>query len=412
MSAESEVKQRIKKHGKITIAEFIEVALYWPQGGYYSSGEAVGSHGDYYTSPVAHPAFGALLTVQLFQMWHEMGKPAPFTVLELGAGNGLLCKDIITYANEMPEEFARAIRYICLDRRMPEVLEADLPNTSRILSDRLPFKQVIGCILSNEYLDAFPVHQIMMTKDGLKEIYVTLEQDNLVEVVDDLSELRIEKHFIDLGVSLVEGQTAEVNLSLETWAKDVSSALERGFVLTIDYGHTAHDLYDPDIRRKGTLVTYHKHVQTDAPLAMIGRQDITAQVDFTSVRKFGENAGLNTLGLITQRELLSNLSLTTLRQSLANKRLSPQQMQTNQTGILDLARAGGLGEFKILFQGKNVCTSKLWGIELSEEVAPLVGSLPVPLLTRQHLKSIDRMSLGRDAGFEFLWSFSESESIQ
>ena len=129
-----------------------------------------------------------------------MGRPAPFTVLELGAGNGLLCKDIITYANEMPEEFARAIRYICLDRRMPEVLEADLPNTSRILSDRLPFKQVVGCILSNEYLDAFPVHQIMMTKDGLKEIYVSIEQDNLVEVVDDLSELRIEKHFIDFGV--------------------------------------------------------------------------------------------------------------------------------------------------------------------------------------------------------------------
>ena len=87
-------------------------------------------------------------------------------------------------------------------------------------------------------------------------------------------------------------------------------------------------------------------------------------------------------------------------------------MQTNQTGILDLARAGGLGEFKILFQGKNVCTSKLWGIELSEEVAPLVGSLPVPLLTRQHLKSIDSMSLGRDAGFEFLWPFSESESLE
>ena len=87
-------------------------------------------------------------------------------------------------------------------------------------------------------------------------------------------------------------------------------------------------------------------------------------------------------------------------------------MQKNQIGFLDLARAGGLGEFKILFQGKNVCTSKLWGIELSEEVAPLVGSLPVPLLTRQHLNSIDSMSLGRDAESEFLLPFPEPEFLE
>ena len=80
MSPEFEIKRRIRERGKITYAEFIEISLYWPHGGYYSSQEPIGAQGDYYTSPVVHPAFGALITVQLFQMWREMGEPAHFTV--------------------------------------------------------------------------------------------------------------------------------------------------------------------------------------------------------------------------------------------------------------------------------------------------------------------------------------------
>ena len=98
----------------------MEVALYWPQGGYYTGREPVGAVGDYYTSPAVHPAFGALLAVQLLQMWRHMGRPHPFTVLELGAGNGLLCRDINAYATDLPEEFAAALRYICLDRRLTD----------------------------------------------------------------------------------------------------------------------------------------------------------------------------------------------------------------------------------------------------------------------------------------------------
>ena len=83
-------------------------------------------------------------------MWEEMGEPEPFTVLELGAGNGILCRDIITYAKDIPGNFANAIRYICLDRRKPEACEAGLPHTGRVLANGLPFKQLEGCILSNE----------------------------------------------------------------------------------------------------------------------------------------------------------------------------------------------------------------------------------------------------------------------
>lgn len=406
MSAESEVRRRIKEraeHGKITIAEFMEVALYWPRGGYYTSREPVGAQGDYYTSPAVHPSFGALLAVQLFQMWLNMGRPSPFTVLELGAGNGLLCRDICSYAAGLPDGFATALRYVCLDRRATGQIESGMPGTSRVLADNLPFRGLTGCVLSNEYLDAFPVHQVVMTRDGLKEVYVGLDRGELVELHSNLSDAGLASRLDDLGIELAQDQTAEINLALEPRFAEIAAALERGFVLTIDYGRTAKDLYDPEARPRGTLVTYHQHVQTDAPLTLIGKQDITAQVDFTSVTLAGEAAGLDTLGLIVQRDFLSNLGLERFMRHLGSQKLTPRQMQANRAGITDLARPGGLGEFKVLAQGKNAGTPALWGLERSEESAALVESLPVPLLTELHLSLPDGRNLGNETEFEAFW---------
>ena len=406
MSAESEVRRRIQQrgeNGRITFAEFMEIALYWPHGGYYTGREPVGAHGDYYTSPAVHPTFGALLAVQLFQMWHQLGRPVPFTVLELGAGNGLLCRDINAYATELPEEFAEGLRYMCLDRRLTESIETGTPRTSRVLADGLPFKGLTGCILSNEYLDAFPVHQVVMTADGLKEVYVGLDGEELVELTEEPSDPGLAGRLDDLGIELAPGQTAEINLALDRWAQSVASTLERGFVLTIDYGRTANDLYDAEARRRGTLVTYHQHVQTDAPLTLIGRQDITAQVDFTSVARAGEKHGLETLGMVTQREFLVNLGLEQLQRQLRDLSLSPQQMQANRAGSIDLVRPGGLGEFKVLAQGKNVGSPTLWGLERSDEAAALMEGLPAPVLTEHHLSLPDGRNLGGEAGFEDFW---------
>ncbi|MCI0787944.1 MAG: SAM-dependent methyltransferase [Chloroflexi bacterium] len=400
MDAESEVRRRIQERGKITFAEFMQVALYWPHGGYYTDREPIGAHGDYYTSPAVHPSFGALLAVQFFQMWGEMGRPSTFTVLELGAGNGLLCRDVSSYATGLPEGFAAALHYICLDRRPAFTAEPGTPRTSRILADGLPFRGLTGCVLSNEYLDAFPVHQVVMAGDGLKEVYVGLEDGDLVELTGEPSDPGLAGRLENLGIELAQGQTAEINLALKRWSQDVAAALDRGFVLTIDYGRTAKDLYDPEKRRRGTLVTYRKHVQTDAPLTLIGRQDITAQVDFTSVARAGEMAGLDTLGLVTQRNFLSNLALDRLQQQLKNQGLSSRQMQANRAGLLDLVRPGGLGDFKVLAQGKNVGSVALWGLERSSKAAALVESLPVPLLTGHHLSLPEGRYPGGELEFE------------
>ena len=239
-----------------------------------------------------------------------------------------------------------------------------------------------------------------MAADGLKEVYVGLADGELVELTGELSDPGLSGRLDDLGITLASGQTAEINLGLDRWSRDVAAALERGFVITIDYGRTAQDLYDPEQRLRGTLVTYHRHVQTDSPLTRIGGQDITAQVDFTAVARTGARSGLDALGLVTQRDFLSNLALEHFQRHLRNQNLAPRQMQANRAGMLDLVRPGGLGDFKVLTQGKNVGRPGLWGLEHSPEATALVEGLPVPLLTGRHLYLPEGRYPGGETEFE------------
>ena len=399
MNVEEEIRRRIRQRGAISFAEFMDLALFWPMGGYYMGADPIGPTGDYYTSPLAHPAFGALLAIQLYQMWRLLACPEQFTVAEVGAGNGLLCRDLIDYSTHLPASYRRSLRYICLDRRVAAGVEGGLANTDgmplvgRAAARALPLKPFQGCILSNEFLDSSPVHQVRVQHGRLQEVYVSLEDDELVETLGKPSTQELAARLEALGVELSEGQTAEINLGLDAWAKGAAAALETGFVLTIDYGHAAAELYSKERRFRGTLTTFYSHTQTDAPFRHVGRQDITAQVDFTSVINAGSRAGLDPLGFILQGRFLGNLGLGPLRRRLASLGLPAGEVEANRAGMLDLARTGGLGDFKVLAQGKGVGNPALWGfgpsahtgLTLDEEVLALVERLPVPLLTHQHL---------------------------
>ena len=214
-----------------------------------------------------------------------------------------------------------------------------------------------------------------------------------MEIIGEPSTLALAARLGDLGVEIAEGQTAEINLGLDRWAQQVAAALETGFVLTIDYGHRAEELYSPERRHRGTLTTFHRHTQTDAPFRHIGRQDMTSHVDFTSVVNAGRRAGLDVLGFSSQGQFLSRLGLDHFRRRLASLGLPDSIVQNNRAGMVDLARPGGLGDFKVLAQGKGVGQPPLWGFEpsgepatgLVEGAAELARELPVPLLTEQHL---------------------------
>ena len=417
MSPEPEIRRRIAESGPITFAEFMEVALYWPQGGYYSArdpvggSDPIGAEGDYYTSPLVHPAFGALLAVQLFQMWQIMDRPAEFTVVEQGAGNGLLGRDIVSFAAGLPAGFADCLRYVCVDRRLIRGLETGLSNTHRVASAGLPMRPIQGCVLSNEYLDAVPVHQVTVEQcgehGGLKEIYVAVDNGDLATRTGQLSTPALAARFESLGLSLREGQTAEVNLGLEGWAEEAAATLERGFVLTVDYGRPAQELYSPDNRFNGTLTTFHQHLQTDAPLRRIGQQDITAQVDFTSAANAGRHAGLEPMGYSTQRDFLHHLNLAHFLEQSGSQDGRQQEIQAGRAGMLELVKHGGLGDFKVLVQGKNVGQPTLWGFESAPEAQELVSGFPTPKLTHSHLNLAQGQYTGLELEFEPFWPTEE-----
>lgn len=386
-AAERAIRRRIARHGPITFAEFMAVALYGP-GGYYTRATA---GADYYTSPQVHPAFGALLAVQLFHLWTLLERPRPCNVVELGAGEGRLCRDILTAARYLPDGFGDAINYTVVDRSAAPGWEQSMPNVSRIVADALSIDGASAaapahCVLSNELIDALPVHRVRMEDGRLRELYVGLGPDvadgyegALVELHGEPSTPALQRRLCDVGVALSDGQTAEICLLLDAWAAATAARLESGFVLTIDYGRAASDLYDAAQRPHGMLVTYREHRQTDAPLQDVGRQDITAQVDFTSVEKAGQRMGLAALGNVAQGWLLQRLGLQTIRRNgpppglnaggwlalpAGPDGLPPDTLPMGVedagvdgrawlTGLTQLAQPGGLGDFRVLLQAKG-----------------------------------------------------------
>ena len=406
MDVEQEIKRRILASGRITFAEFMELALFWPHRGYYS-GTDFSTQSDYYTSPRAHPGFGALLCVQMYQMWQLLDRPSHFWVVDLGAGSGQLCHDLVSYSTHFPRAFSASLGYLCLDRVACHGVEAQLPShasvgVSRLGTQSIPLRHITGCFLSNELVDSFPVHRVTVRDGVLKESYVALEEGRLTEVVDTPSTPALEARLRSLGVSLSEGFCAEINLALVPWVQNVSNALDRGFVLTIDYGHLAEELYS-ESRRGGTLACYHRHARVNDPYWLIGRQDITAHADFSSLMQEGERAGLETLGLFTQRDFLHNLGFARILERLTSECLAQRQADSNRMGMIDTVRTGGMGDFKVLAQAKGISSSDLWGLGADRDGEELLEGLPMPLLSSHHMPLLEGRYPHSAFDWESLW---------
>ena len=387
------------------------MALFWPRGGYYTSRSNIGPEGDYYTAPSAHPAFSALLCIQMYQMWRLLDCPPTFWLVEMGAGGGLLCHDLLRYSAYLPQQFGDSLRYLCLDRSPSPGLETQLPpedgrKVDRIAAPGVPLRGITGCLLSNELVDSFPVHKVTVRAGALREVYVTLHNGKLVEVLDSPCTPALEQHLDSLGLSLPEGFRAEINLSLSKWIEEVSSSFERGFLLTIDYGHLAPDLYSHG-RRDGTIASFYRHTQTDDPYVRIGRQDITAQVDFTSLVEAGRRCGFEYLGFSTQREFFHDLGLKSFMGQLPAMGLKQHEVDANRMGMLDIVRPGGMGEFKVLAQGKGVGSPTLWGFGPSPEFEAIFEELPVPLLTPLHMPLLEGRYPHVSFEWEDLWPFGD-----
>ncbi len=378
-AAERAIRRRIRQQGSITFAEFMQTALYHPVDGYYTSEKPFGAAGDYYTSPAVHPAFGALLAVQLYGMWQYMGKPSEFTIVEMGAGTGMLADDILAYAARLPDEFADSARYVAIDRYAPAVGN---PALEWLRSTSLPLRDVVGCFISNEFVDAFPVCRFRIVDGEAQEVYVALDDSGeFVEIAGKPSTPLIAERIQELGFSLAEGHCGEVNLHIKPWLNEVSRALAKGFVITIDYGYTASELYSPE-RCLGTLQTYYRHTEGSSPYQRIGRQDMTAHVDFSLLQAEGHAAGLNSVAYTTQAELLHTLGIQDMMRQLRSAPISNHERNTNLMALRELVKPDGLGRFKGLIQEKDTVATR------HHELVPdklTLEKLRLPLLSDRHI---------------------------
>lgn len=368
------VVDRIRNNpkGKITFAEYMAVALYHPQYGYYNSGTVgIGKKGDFFTAASLGQDFGELLATQMREMWCNLGCPQQFCLVEMGAGNGQLAQDILNYLSSQSDRaFLEALQYIIIEQspaliaRQQELLASfGKINLSWQTWSDLADESIQGCFFSNELVDAFPVHLVTKEQNTLQEVYLSWENNQITEIIDTLSSEKIKQYFqlieIDLSDRLYpSGYHTEVNLEALTWMETVARKLKQGYVLTIDYGYLADKYYRPS-RSQGTLQCYFQHRRHHNPYVNLGYQDITAHVDFTALQRQGELFNLPTLGFTQQGLFLMALGLGDRLNELSSGKYDVAEIFQRRDALHQLIDPMGLGGFGVLIQGKNLSAPQL-----------------------------------------------------
>jgi SAM-dependent MidA family methyltransferase len=355
------IKEKISERGAIPFHDFMDMALYHPETGYYtSSRNKIGPDGDYYTSPDITSVLGEMLGKQLEEMWYIVNKK-PFTIIEYGAGNGSLYRDILHYLKNNPELYSN-LNYYIIEKNLAAREKEEIFLTKKVqwIDDIRDITPINGCVLSNEMLDNFPVHRVVMKKD-LMEVNVGYE-DGFYEFLLPAPKA-LKEYFEELNVALPKGFCTEVNLKALKWQEEIASGLEKGFVLTIDYGYPSQELYRND-KRSGTLLCYNRHKVNDTIYNNIGKQDITAHVNFSALYHWGLKYGLGYCGYVPQSLFLHALGLNEYLRS-AEKNFHKNSLSSRQKIFFLNTFMSDMGnKLKVLIQQKGVSSPKLSGLNL------------------------------------------------
>jgi SAM-dependent MidA family methyltransferase len=372
-----EIRREIEAHeGQITFARFMELALYHPQYGYYTCGrERIGKQGDYFTSVSVGPLFGKILAKQFLKFREELGNPTEFEVVEFGGHRGQFRADVLAAAPD-------------LSYRIVET------------GDPLP-DSIVGCVFSNEFLDALPVHRVQV-KDGIwQEVYVRTafpspepppprgegqhrqrselpspslggegqpglssqsysspfrgeDQGEGITLFEEslgpLSTPRLAEYLRDLPIQYMEGYRSEVNLRALDWLEEVARRLKRGWIVTIDYGYERNEYFAPH-HRDGTLLCYHQHVKSANPYANVGEQDITTHVEFSSLMEDGKKLGLDPVSFTDQSHYLLQIGEEEIAEIVGRTAGQPSK---ERVAIHQLLHPELMGRtFKVLIQKKS-----------------------------------------------------------
>lgn len=357
---------RIADKGPISFATFMEMALYEPGLGYYSAGlHKFGAQGDFVTAPELGDIFSACLARQVGEIAARLGE---HEILEVGAGSGrlaaqLLCEFSVGAAPRRdqglgtPRAAARRGSYRILERSadlravQKQTIEASAPEHADSVEwlDQPPEEPWRGIVLANELIDALPIERFCIRGGNVLQTCVDAEGSAL-KFIDRGAPPVLEQAVRALG-PLPEGYRSEINLTLPAWLESLTSTLEHGVALFVDYGYPRREYYLPE-RRDGTLIAHYRHRAHNDVLRLPGLQDLTAFVDFTALAEAGQKAGLNLLGYTSQALFLMSCGLDEV---VAARRSgdTARDMRLNNE-IRQLTLPGLMGEkFQVMALGRN-----------------------------------------------------------
>ena len=358
------LREALEGGGRITFADYMAIALYHPEGGYYLQRERrPGRGGDFLTAPEAHPFFGRAVARQVAECWERLGRPRPWGVREDGAGTGVLAYDVLSGLGDEAPEALDGLRYRLVEpnpHRSAEALgalaesgfggivEAAEPETVE------PFD---GVALANEVADALPVHRLVWRDGAPRERWVAAESGGLVEADGPLSPAMAAfdpaSYLARVGVAANDGDRFDISPAAAGWIGGVARSLRRGYAVVVDYGYQAAMLYR-DHRLEGTVRAHRRHAVTHDPFAAPGREDLTAHVDFSLLAEAAEREGMATAGFTTQAAFLASLGLGDLLVRLGQRpETTAAEYYAAQAAILRLVDPGGMGRFGVLVLAKD-----------------------------------------------------------
>jgi SAM-dependent MidA family methyltransferase len=357
------LRGRIRRDGPISFKDWMAAALYDEHEGYYVRRDRTrwGRAGDYRTAPERSPLFGASFARFFSRLYEELNAPREWTILESGAGAGHFAHGVLSALQRDYPLIFSATRYAIdeLSANSRDRIRERLSEFAERVEFRHPAKtkesSSEGIIFANELLDAFPVHRVTLRDGKLLEFFIGLgEGDGFVWTEQEPSMPQLAEYFNGAGVELSEGQIAEVNLGIEEWMSRAASTFERAFLIIVDYGAEAVDLYSAAHRRQGTLRAFHRHSPADELLAMPGEQDLTTTIDWTNVRRIGEALGLQTVSFERQDEFLLRAGLLDQLERMTADAPNETEAIVLRSSVRELILPGGMSDsFQVMIFKKE-----------------------------------------------------------
>lgn len=359
VSPAERLKEVIRREGHISFHDWMQAALYDPAGGYYQRSDRPrwGREGDYRTSPERSELFAATFAHYFVGLSGEFDD---LTIVECGAGDGSFAAGVLsTLREQAPSNFAGA-RYLIYDvsedaRGRARERLAEFGDRVEFYSDWELVSAQRGIYFANELLDAFPVHRVLKTADGLSEFYVAVDTSGAFSwTTGPLSTPRLTEFCKAHSLELANGQVLEINLAIDDWLGHVAARLEHGFLITVDYGVEADELYDSTQRPEGTLRGFSRHGFVDDLLQGPGEYDLTSSVNWTQVKTSGEKSGFETIEFVSQDKFLMNNGLLDQLEYRLRKAENEAEKTALTIGAREMILPGGMASsFQVLVQKRS-----------------------------------------------------------